>query len=322
MRLFTNATIKLAGWYLIILMVVSLLFSVIIFQVARSEIASRLYILTDERQSSELGVYLSPDAARDQLRTATASLMANLGYINLVVLLAGGTGAYFLARQTLKPIEAAHEAQSRFVSNASHQFRTPLAIMKAETELVLRTPSAKKSDLRAALESNLEEIDHLSTLSSMLLELSQNEKAFGQTADQVELVSLVAAAIAAQDTEKRVTLTAPDTLIIYSYEAALREIIHILLDNALKHSPDGSIIAVNLSRSKQSTLLSVSNTGSAQDRRHLIHAFERFYRTHETAGYGLGLPLARQLVEALSGTISITSDKEGNIHTSVTLPQK
>ena len=141
MKLFTSATVKLAGWYLLILIIVSLLFSSIIFQVARSEVDTQLHkLIVKQDDRPEPQQYIA-----DHISTSTNNLLVSLGYINLVVLLAGGACSYLLARITLRPIELAHNAQSRFVSNASHQLRTPLAIMKAETELALQHIEDRKS---------------------------------------------------------------------------------------------------------------------------------------------------------------------------------
>src|SRR5690606_24862255 len=90
--------------------------------------------------------------------------------------LAGGVGSYYLARRTLRPIEEAHEAQSRFTSDASHELRTPLASMKTELEVALRDPALNKEEMRELLVSNLEEVDKLTKLSQNLLQLSRLEQ--------------------------------------------------------------------------------------------------------------------------------------------------
>lgn len=321
MKLFTSATIKLAAWYLLILMAVSLLFSVIIFQVAMSEIASRLDIFIDQRALLGLEIGPSTQAVREQLDSATGNLVVSLVYINFVVLVGGGAGAYLLARRTLRPIEAAHEAQSRFVANASHQFRTPLAIMKAETELALSDKKAKKIDLTQTLKSNLEEINHLSTLSAMLLELSRSENAFGQATDRIDLVDIMSKTIEARGATNRTTIEVDDSPIIYSYEAAVREIVHILLDNALKHSPINSPILFKVIQDKQTVCLSITNSSTTTNMRQLPHVFERFYRSKKSDGYGLGLPLAKQLTKALGGTVELTSPAKKLVTTTVRLPK-
>ncbi|OYX41230.1 hypothetical protein B7Y94_05445 [Candidatus Saccharibacteria bacterium 32-49-12] len=318
MKLFSSAIAKLATWYLIILMAVSLLFSIIIFQVAQSEIASRLSFIVNQPDS-----FLSSLQAREQLEIATASLVVSLGYINLVVLLAGGAGAYLLAKQTLKPIESAHEAQSRFVSNASHQFRTPLAIMKAEIELALSDKGAKKSELKQTLVSNLEEVNHLSDLSSMLLELSQNKKALSDTPDKINLQILLEDIVDSQGLGERTEIMVSGSPIIFSYETAIKEICRILLDNAQKHGSAGTPIIIDLKEDKGVISISFSNQGGAIEQTQLQKVFERFYRTKQTEGYGLGLPLAKQLVEVLGGTISLTNlPQDKGVIAEVVLPKR
>src|SRR5690606_27239432 len=98
-----------------------------------------------------------------------------LVYLNCIVLAAGGVGAYFLARRTLRPIEEAHEAQSRFTSDASHELRTPLAAMKAELEVTLLSKELDEAETREVLESSLEEVEKLTRLSDLLLKLSRLE---------------------------------------------------------------------------------------------------------------------------------------------------
>lgn len=318
MKLFKSATLKLAGWYLLILMVVSLLFSVIIFQVARQEIETRI-IHFSEGQASLIAI--PEKLATKQVNSATASLLISLGYINLIVLLAGGVGAYMLARLTLQPIEAAHEAQSRFIANASHQLRTPLAIIKAETELALSDPKTKRKNLTDTLRSNLEEVNHLTKLSSMLLDLSRSEQSLKNKSGTSNLAAIVREAIINRKISSRTDLEAPDDLIINADAVAVKEICGILIDNAIKHSPKGSKINIKLVENKQSACLEVKNLGQGINKRIMGHIFERFYQSGQSGGYGLGLSLAKQLTEALGGQISVSSQAGKSTTFSVILPK-
>ena len=117
MKLFFSATLKLAGWYLLILMTVSLLFSGIIFQVTSSELDVQL---NNWSKNHKTDGNTETTIIRDHPSISTTNLLISLGYLNLIVLLGGGVCAYILARRTLEPIEAAHDAQSRFTANASH----------------------------------------------------------------------------------------------------------------------------------------------------------------------------------------------------------
>ena len=308
MKLFTSATLKLAGWYLLILMTVSLLFSGIIFAVARSEVDARLHGFAIKRGLLDPDTAEAPLNTREQMEKAEANLISSLTYINLIVLFGGGICAYLLARRTLAPIEAAHEAQSRFVANASHQLRTPLAIMKAETELLLNNHRSTKTDLRHTLASNLEEVDRLTELTTMLLELSRSEGALSSTTESFDLVALMTQLIASRPGGERVALTAPQTLAVTLHRPALREILAILFDNAVKHSPAATPITIAIARHKHNVHIVITNTGEGITKADLPHIFERFYRGHQrNDSYGLGLSLAHQLTKALGGSISATS---------------
>lgn len=305
MKLFTSATLKLAGWYLLILMTVSVSFSGIIFNIARSEVDTRLHGFQI--------AYGQADGARpfdphEQMVKTEANLVASLVSLNLIVLVGGGVVAYLLARRTLEPIEAAHDAQSRFVANASHQLRTPLAVIKAESELVLSDSKATKASLRSTIESNLEEANRLNELATMLLELSRSECELGANTETFDAVDLVRQLVASRPGASRVSITAPEAVNLTSHRPAVREIIAILLDNAAKHSPDNSPITITITHAKNQLTTAITNRGAGITKNELPHIFERFYRGREQSdSYGLGLSLAWQLAKALGGQLSATS---------------
>ena len=150
-RMFTSATVKLTAWYLINLIVICLIFSFIIFGLSTSEISNRLERLQIRVEGSTQTLTLPGpvtlnEVRKNQTEEARASIFIGLVYMNIAVIALGGFGSYVLARRTLRPIEEAHEAQSRFTSDASHELRTPLAVMKSEIQVALRDSDMKKSD--------------------------------------------------------------------------------------------------------------------------------------------------------------------------------
>ena len=123
MKIFTSATIKLAGWYLMILMIVSLLFSSIIFQVARSEVDAQIHKIIVQRKGDFPAINLS-----ERIDNSTRNLLISLGYINLIVLLAGGWCSYLLAKITYgknlhHSIKTKHHCQ---LHQRRHNFTTNL----------------------------------------------------------------------------------------------------------------------------------------------------------------------------------------------------
>ncbi len=302
-RLFESATLKLTGWYLLILALISLMFSIIVYQISIGEVERRL--LRYEEHASQLVTRLLPALGDTRLRQtelseAKASVIIVLINTNIIVLAVGGIGSYLLARRTLQPIEEAHEQQSRFVSDASHELRTPLAAMTTELEVALGDPSLSKAEMRELLTSNLEEVGRLTALSQTLLALSS-----GQTDtlvfEKFSLTASVRALVERYDPAgTRLQLEAPTRdLLVSGHQASIEELITILIDNALTHSPEDSPVALHLTRRAGRAELRLTNTGPGIPSEHLPRIFDRFYRADTSrtghSGHGLGLALARQI---------------------------
>jgi signal transduction histidine kinase len=325
--MFKSATLKLTGWYLLILMSISILFSVAIYNVTTNEVGQRLEQLQTRFERRELDGLSTPppwlitgDPTYAQLRAeqnerASHNLLIALYYVNLLILIAGGAGSYFLARRTLGPIEEAHEAQSRFTSDASHELRTPLAVMKMELEVALRDKDLTKATMREQLESNLEEVNKLSALAQTLLQLSRLDHGKLER-EQLSLNAIVDDVIKRYDkTGKRVAFNkSTKDHKLQGNRASIEELVTILVDNALKYSPDDSLVQITTSRRERKACLEVTNTGAGIAAADLPHIFDRFYRadaarTKSSAktGHGLGLALAKQIVQLHDGELSATS---------------
>jgi signal transduction histidine kinase len=308
--MFRSATFQLTAWYLGILVAISLLFSVVIYSISLSEVSSRLGFI---RTSFEISQPRYETIRAIQLREAEASLVVSLSITNLAIWIAGGFGSYYLARRTLRPIEEAHEAQSRFTSDASHELRTPLASMKTELEVALRDPNLSAQETRELLLSNLEEVNKLTSLSQMLLQLSRlehtelkREKVALQSAAQavIKRFDKAGTRIKLEGKARRVT----------AHLTSVEELLTILIDNALKYSTKDSPVIVRLvSERHHMAGFEVINSGESIPKKDLPHIFDRFYRVDtsrtggEKKGYGLGLSLAKKIVQLHGGELSVSS---------------
>lgn len=335
--MFHSAILKLTGWYLLILMTISLIFSVVIYNITSKEIESRLeqlqsrfersFVIESYEDNTHNPIYTA--FRKDQDERAKGNLLASLFYVNVSILVAGGAGSYVLARRTLQDIEATHEAQSRFTSDASHELRTPLAVMRTELEVALKDSGLTKDELREVLESSLEEVNKLSRLSQMLLQLSKAEY------DKLEMAKLNLKDIVAQVVKRqnqpqgRITITSSQNVpAAYGNVASIEELIMILVDNAVKYSPASSTVTVKLSRQNNKACLQISNAGKGIKPDDLPYIFDRFYRGDASrtggtkAGYGLGLALAKKIVEIHRGGLSATSAVNHTTTFKVVLPVK
>lgn len=323
--MFRSATLKLTGWYLLILMATSVIFSVVIFETTTYEVFTRLERFEHNLQIGP-NIFGQPVATLRDAETdiATLNIIKNLAIANLFILIIGGGASYLLARRTLRPIKESHEAQSRFTSDASHELRTPLAAMKTEIEVAIRDKDTTTKELKDVMKSTLEEIDKLTSLSQMLLDLSRLDH------DKLKPATLNLQRITAEVVRRynvkssRLMVKSPKNISVIGNEIAITELISILVDNALKYSPENSLVAITISRNTKDVLFEIVNDGDGIPENKLPHIFDRFYRADSSrtdrVGYGLGLSLAKKIVELSSGELSVTSASDSSTVFTVALP--
>jgi two-component system, OmpR family, sensor histidine kinase CiaH len=333
--MFRSAILKLTAFYLFILLLVSVFFSLNLYRISTAEINMRLQRqIADIDRDDPFGVYVPRDQnllEQKRLQGLEASkdvIAAQLLYANIVILIAGGLGSYFLARRTLRPIEEAHAAQSRFAADASHELRTPLAVMQTETEVTLRDPKLTLAEAREQLKSNLEELERLTQLSDGLLQLARGADTTIND-DTVQLGTIIRDAVkqrTAQAEAKDITIavTAVPKVALQTNRTQITQVITILLDNAIKYGDKGSAITVTSAVHNQHVTIQVQDTGNGMDKTELGQIFDRFYRADSARssatvpGNGLGLAIARQIMTAHHGKITATSTPgEGSTFTIV-----
>lgn len=323
--MFQSATLKLTGWYLLILMVISILFSFSILETTTHEVSTRLQRFENNLQISP-GLDSQPTLNLLNIETdiATANIISGLLIANALIFVLGGCMSYLLALRTLRPIKVAHESQSRFTSDASHELRTPLAAMKTEIEVALRDKSATKKDLALTLKSNLEEVDKLTSLSQMLLNLSRldHEKLSPTAVNLRTLVNDVVLSYKIPPT--RLKIKSAKKVIALGNKLALSELVSVLVDNALKYSPKSSLVTIDIARDNDKVLFQVTNAGDGIKASRLPYIFDRFYRADTSrtnrVGYGLGLSIAKRIVQLSRGEISVTSTPGQSTTFTVQLP--
>lgn len=328
--MFHAATLRLTGWYLLILMSISVLFSLAIYNVATIEFRDKLNAIQTRYDERGWGIMDTPgqrlmETFRDrQDRAAMSNIALTLYYVNILVLIGGGALSYVLARRTLRQIEQAHEAQSRFASDASHELRTPLAAMRSELEVALRDSKLSKSDMQEVMKSNLEEVNKLTTLSEMLLTLSRMDHA-DISFQPVNLGNVVDEVVQKYDKNlSRVKFLQPkQPILVKANPTSMEELVTILIDNALKYSPQKSKIDAKLSVKGKKAVFDITNRGKGIPKEKLPFIFDRFYRADESrtqGGSGLGLSLAKEIVAMHKGELTATSAKNASTTFSVALP--
>lgn len=232
--------------------------------------------------------------------------------------------SWWLAGRSLSPAQKAWDQQQSFVSNASHELRTPLTLMRATAEIGLRTHPSQEQE--KFLRDIVDETGYMNHLVDDLLLLSRLDSQRLQLAREVISISdLLAETIRQMEKlsqEKNITLTMDTTKgSILGDPARMRQIFLILLDNALRFTPKDGTIRLSAQPAGKFIEIIVSDNGPGIPAKHLPHLFERFYQvrtnaTDDSRSNGLGLSIAKALIEAQNGSIHIDSapDKGTQVH--------
>ncbi|MEO8457048.1 MAG: ATP-binding protein [Chloroflexota bacterium] len=233
------------------------------------------------------------------------------------------TGGYLLSGRALRPIRTSVDAQRAFVADASHELRTPVAVVKTNAELLVKHLQSGKlgqsPNDALAIEDILGETDRMAKLVSQMLTLAQvdagqqtiapSPMSLGELADEVGR-SMRALADAKQLT---LDVRADPAVWVEGQRDRLREVLVTLVDNAIKYTDAGGRVVLAVERRHRKAVVTVSDTGAGIPSDSLKHIFERFYRvdkarTRDEGGTGLGLAIARHMVAAHGGDIRIDSD--------------
>jgi two-component system, OmpR family, sensor histidine kinase CiaH len=316
-------SLKLAGLYLAIMMAISLFFSLNIYQLSLQELSRGLRVpgkLDNHGISNRLNLEIRDILEQDrevQYRLAKSRVLHRLLVVNVFILLGGGLLSYYLALKTLRPIEEAQEAQNRFTADASHELRTPITAMRTENEVTLMNPKLTLAEAKRQLKSNIEELEKLTQLSDGLLRLASIENSV-VVQEPVALGTVIEKALArvkpiAQHKAIRIKHMGPADAVITGDEASLVEALVILLDNAVKYSPEKAQVKLETARDQKHVVIKVSDQGIGIKASELPHIFERFYRAdtarskQQIPGYGLGLAIAKNIMETHGGSLTASS---------------
>ncbi len=328
MNHFRSATLKLTGWYLGILMTVCLLFSGIIYGTTAQEFDRPLPPNNQLRMLGSNSTDIFQQIREERAAEAKRTVLLNLVALNLLTLAIGAATSYVFAKRTLQPIEDAMEAQARFTSDASHELRTPLAVIRTEAEIALRDKKPSVNSLKNVVTSSLEEVERLQQLTDRLLALSNTQQLelTEFTVGEVVHASALHFTTAAKQKDITLRIKAKD-LPAYGNPDTIGDILAILIDNAIKHSPEGTAVTIASKQQGNHTHITVTDQGAGIPEDALEHIFDRFYRADQSRskqhveGHGLGLALARRLAEQNGATLTATNNKTRGATFALALPR-
>lgn len=216
----------------------------------------------------------------------------------------------------LDRLETAYESQKQFASDASHELRTPIAVIQGYVNMLDRWGAEDSEVLSESVEAIKNEAQSMHELVEKLLFLSRNDKkTLKLTKRKFNIGKMV------EETVKEATIIAKerkvealdvDHMIFYGDRQMIKEALRVLIENAIKYTLDGDRIYIGCEKEENNCILTVADTGIGMDEKDMEHIFQRFYRSDHVrngniSGHGLGLSIARLIVLKHVGTIEVKS---------------
>ena len=292
----------------------------------------RILTTTAESLVGTVYVQIVQDRTAEDRTLSVLVLVLVVGGFGVVLVAAAVGGLY--SQRALVPIRESLTAQRRalrrqreFAADASHELRTPLTVIRSNVDYLRRHEDRPNDEVRGALDDIAAEADHLTGLVEELLLLARSDSGTVEIEhEQVDLGDVAAQAassLAATGASRRVSIvTDPEPGVVLGDAARLRQLVVILVDNAVAHSPEGGSVEVVVRQAGTRVRLTVEDDGPGLPEEDLPRLFERFWRAADApaGGAGLGLAIAHWIVTAHGGTITAGSRESGGARFTVELP--
>jgi signal transduction histidine kinase len=271
-----------------------------------------------ERFTLTSGATMAAVVVADQveLEDQYAALIVTFGSAAFAALVLVAAGGYFLSGKSMEPVERNIAHMRRFMADAAHELRTPVAVMRTTAEVTLQQTRADEA-YRSALGVVEREAERLSGIVDDLLTLARADA--GERPVQRRRVYLDDIALDAVDAAEALATAKGVRLEVGAFEEAavdadptlVRQLVMNLLQNAIKFTPEGGHVKVDVTAGDGHPTLVIADTGVGIAPEHLPHVFERFYRADQARvraeGTGLGLAIARWVADVHDATIHLTS---------------
>ncbi len=287
---------------------------------------------------SDLGLFFEKRTIGDTTYLAFADANSAAGWKSLALTLVGAAIAalaaffvisLFFSRWALRPVEQTWRSQRQFIADASHELKTPLTVILADASIALEHPERTVESQRQWIEGIQVEGQRMQGLVEDMLALAKHDTAevdaqatMGKQQEKLDLADMAQRAVLQfeavafeRGVEIDVAESSSTSVFIGGVRGDIERVLGILIDNACKYAEAGSRVVVGTKREGKHAVIQANNTGTPIPSSDLPHIFDRFWRADEArtsgaGGYGLGLSIARSIVEEHGGTLSAQSSAE------------
>ncbi|MCE4050763.1 sensor histidine kinase [Bacillus sp. Au-Bac7] len=228
--------------------------------------------------------------------------------------------SYYMSKKAMIPISRTFARQKEFVADASHELRTPLSVMLSSINAMEMTAEFKEEDYSHKLLLNMKnEVKRMTGLVGDLLTIARSDmekiELANETFDFCPLAkkTIQSLKMLADSKQIKLYLHAPEALIVHGDSQRFTQLLYILVDNAIKYTPNGGEVLLSLAADGRELVVEVKDTGIGIDPKDQQRIFDRFYRTdksrtRQVGGHGLGLSIAKWIVDSYAGTIHVSSE--------------
>ena len=260
------------------------------------------------------------DSCRDFLMTSCGVSFFGIVLVFLLI--------FVLSKQAMRPVYESYEKQKQFITDAGHEIKTPLSIINADIDVLEMDIGENEW-----LEDIQKQTHRLSVLTKDLIYLAKMEEEDKKLqmidlpfSDIVEETAQSFQALAISQ-NKSFSVNIEPMIMQYGDESALRQLVCILLDNAVKYSGEEGQVSLNMEKTGRTVSLSVYNTSAPVSKENIERLFDRFYRIDQsrntiTGGYGIGLSIAQAIVQAHKGDIRACTDDGHSLRITVSFPSR
>ena len=256
----------------------------------------------------------------------------------LILFVGGGIGSlvavgagYLLAGRALIPIKKSWDQQQQFVSDASHEIRTPLAVIQSRADLLFQSPNATIEEKAVDISIISKEVRRLNKLVNGLLTLTRTDSNQMEVKKSNFFLDDLLIDIVEQYTdiasfqEKSIISHAPEQVVFHGDKERIHQLLVILVDNAMKFTEEGGEITLSCIKNASSIILTVEDNGKGIPQEELPLIFNRFYQVEQSRsaneGSGLGLSIAKWIVNTHQGNIKVTSEQNERTRFEITFPR-
>jgi len=271
---------------------------------------------------------INPIIAHRILDKAQIVIQNRLFTIDMIILCFVVLLSFFLTEQTLKPIQKSALRQKRFIADASHELRTPVAVIISGLEVALRNKNLNVDTAKEVLKSSLEEMKEFSLLSNTLLDISKYDNNLNLEMEELSTKDLLLHLVnkmeyLAQEKNISIKTNLENTKTLKGNKLELSRVIYNVLNNAITYTKEGGEVIISDLIKDREYILSIKDNGVGISKEILEKVFEPFFRgdsSRNTNGAGLGLTISKKIIDKHKGSMNINSELGKGTEVIITIP--